>query len=164
MQAAVSAANAERDQARAEARKAVESAKNAQGAAESAKSSADNLARQHREAIRTLEADKAAAREEGRKAGATAKDKEWRQWYNDTGKPAIEELDQLRDEKAKWDKERKGWLQDFKNIARTLNTRYDADTVKDFEKAGLRDMVGHDLWDDAKEPEQKQSKGYTPHL
>lgn len=164
LQAAVASANAERDQARAEAQKAVKSAENAQSAAESAKSSADNLARQHREALRTIEADKAAAREEGRKAGATAKDKEWRQWYNDTGKPAIEELDQLRDEKAKWDKERKGWLQDFKNIARTLNTRYDADTVKDFEKAGLRDMVGHDLWDDAKEPEQKQSKGYTPHL
>lgn len=155
---------AEMDQARAEARKAVESAKNAQSAAESAKSSADNLARQHREAIRTLEADKAAAREEGRKAGATAKDKEWRQWYNDTVKPAIEELDQLRDEKAKWEKERKGWLQDFKGIAKILTGSYAPETVKEFEELGLRDMVGHDLWDDAKEPEQKQSKGYTPHL
>lgn len=164
LQAAVTAANAERDRTRAEAQKAVKSAENAQSAAESAKANADQLARQHQEALRTLDADKEKAREEGRKAGATAKDKEWQQWYNETGKPAIEERDQLRDEKAKWEKERKGWLQDFKDIARTLTTRYDADAVKDFEKAGLRDMVGSNLWDEAKKPEKTQSKGYTPHL
>lgn len=164
LQAAVTAANAERDRTRAEAQKAVKSAENAQSAAESAKANANQLARQHQEALRTLDADKEKAREEGRKAGATAKDKEWQQWYNETGKPAIEERDQLRDEKAKWEKERKGWLQDFKDIARTLTTRYDADAVKDFEKAGLRDMVGSNLWDEAKKPEKTQSKGYTPHL
>lgn len=164
LQAAVTAANAERDRTRAEAQKAVKSAENAQSEAESAKANADQLARQHKEALRTLDADKEKAREEGRKAGATAKDKEWQQWYNETGKPAIEERDQLREEKAKWEKERKGWLQDFKDIARTLTTRYDADAVKDFEKAGLRDMVGSNLWDEAKKPEKTQSKGYTPHL
>lgn len=164
LQAAVSAANAEMDQARAEARKAVESAKNAQSAAESAKSTADSLARQHREAIRTIEADKAAAWAEGRKAGATAMDNAWKKWAADNHTPAVQELEQLRDEKAKWDKEMKGWLQDFKGIAKTLTGSYTPETVKEFEKLGLRDMVGHNLWDDAKEQAQKQSKGYTPHL
>lgn len=164
LQAAVSAANAERDQARAEAQKAVESAKNAQSAAESAKATADNLAQQHREALRTLEADKAAAREEGRKAGATARDNVWKQWAAENHTPAVQERDQLREEKAKWDKERKGWLQDFKDIARTLTSSWTPETVKEFEKQGLRDMVGSNLWDEAKKPEVKQSKGYTPHF
>lgn len=162
LQAAVSAANAERDQARAEAQKAVKSAENAQKSAESAKANADNLARQHREALRTIEADKAAAREEGRKAGATAKHQEWEKWYNEKGKPAIDERNKLRDEKAEWDKERKGWLQDFKDIAKTLTTKWSPETVKQFEKQGLRDMVGTNLWDEAKKPEVKQSRG--PHL
>ena len=164
LQAAVAAANAERDRTRAEAQKAVKSAENAQSAAESAKANANQLARQHQEALRTLDADKEKAREEGRQAGATAKDKEWRQWYNETGQPAIEERDQLREEKAKWEKERKGWLQDFKDIARTLTRSWSPDTVKEFEKQGLRDMVGTNLWDEAKKPEVKQSKGHTPHL
>ena len=34
----------------------------------------------------------------------------------------------------------------------------------EFEKQGLRDMVGTNLWDEAKKPEKTQSKGYTPHL
>lgn len=164
LQAAVASANAERDQARAEARKAVESAKNAQNAAESAKANADNLARQHREAIRNLEADKAAARDEGRKAGATAMDNAWKKWAAENHTPAVQERDQLREEKAKWEKERKGWLQDFQNIARTLTRSWSPDTVKEFEKQGLRDMVGTNLWDEAKKPEKTQSKGYTPHL
>lgn len=164
LQAAVSSANAERDQARAESQKAIESAKNAQSAAETAKANADNLARQHREALRTIEADKAAAREEGRKAGATARDNAWKQWAAENHTPAVQERDQLREEKARWEKERKGWLQDFKDIARTLTRSWSPDTVKEFEKQGLRDMVGTNLWDEAKKPEVKQSKGHTPHL
>ena len=164
LQAAVASANAERDQARAEAQKAVKSAENAQSAAESAKANADNLARLHREAIRTLEADKAAARDEGRKAGATAMDSAWKKWAAENHTPAVQERDQLREEKAKWEKERKGWLQDFQNIARTLTRSWSPDTVKEFEKQGLRDMVGTNLWDEAKKPEKTQSKGYTPHL
>lgn len=162
LQAAVASANAERDQARAEAQKAVKSAENAQGAAESAKANADILARQHREALRTIEADKAAAREEGRKAGADAKHQEWQKWYNEHGEPAIKERDQLREEKAKWEKERKGWLKDFGDIAKTLTSNWSPETVKIFEKQGLREMVGTNLWDEAKNPEVKQSRG--PHL
>lgn len=162
LQAAVSAANAERDQAKAEAQKSVESAKNAQSAAESAKANADNLARQHREALRTIEADKAAAREEGRKAGASAKHQEWQKWYNEQGKPAIDERDQLAEEKKGWQQERRSWLQDFRDIAKILTSRYTPDAVKDFEKAGLREKVGSDIWDAAKKPEVKQSRG--PHL
>lgn len=162
LQAAVASANAERDQARAEAQKAVKSAENAQSAAESAKANADNLARQHREALRTIEADKAAAREEGRKAGASAKHQEWQKWYNEQGKPAIDERDQLAEEKKGWQQERRSWLQDFRDIAKILTSRYTPDAVKDFEKAGLREKVGKDIWDKAKEPEVKQSRG--PHL
>ena len=162
LQAAVSAANAERDQARAEARKSVESAKKAQSAAESAKANADNLARQHREALRTIEADKAAAKEEGRKAGALARENAWKQWAAENYTPAVHERDQLREEKAKWEKERKGWLKDFQDIAKTLTSKWTPETVKEFEKQGLRDMVGTKLWDEAKKPEVKQSRG--PHL
>ena len=162
LQAAVASANAERDQARAEAQKAVKSAENAQSAAESAKANADNLARQHREALRTIEADKAAAREEGRKAGASAKHQEWQKWYNEQGKPAIDERDQLAEEKKGWQQERRSWLQDFRDIAKILTSRYTPETVKEFEKAGLREKVGKDIWDKAKEPEIKQSRG--PHL
>ena len=159
LQAAVASANAERDQVRAEAENAVKSAENAQSAAESAKANADNLARQHREALRTIEADKAAAREEGRKAGASAKHQEWQKWYNEQGKPAIDERDQLAEEKKGWQQERRSWLQDFRDIAKILTSRYNPDAVKDFEKAGLREKVGSDIWDAAKKPEVKQSRG-----
>ena len=162
LQAAVASANAERDQARAEAQKAVKSAENAQSAAESAKANADNLARQHREALRTIEADKAAAREEGRKAGASAKHQEWTKWANEVADPAIKERDQLAEEKKGWQQERRSWLQDFRDIAKILTSRYNPDAVKDFEKAGLREKVGSDIWDAAKKPEVKQSRG--PHL
>lgn len=161
LQAAVSAANAERDQAKAEAQNAVKSAKNAQNAAEAAKATADNLARQHREAILTIDADKAAAREEGRKAGARAKHQEWLEWYNEQGKPAIEERDQLVEEKRGWQHERRSYQQNSRDIAKILTSRY-PDAVKDFEMAGLRDKLGSDIWDEAKKPEVKQSRG--PHL
>lgn len=159
-EAAISAANAERDKARAEARKAVESAKKAQSAANSAKVA-------HSAALETLEADKAAAREEGRKAGAAEKDKEWRQWYQKTGLPAIVERDKLRKEVQELKTRQGEWLQDFKDIASTLVGCYTADAVKGFEEVGIRDLVGHDLWDEAKKPlkakeEKKQYRG--PHL
>lgn len=159
-EAAISAANAERDKARAEARKAVESAKKAQSAANSAKVA-------HSAALETLEADKAAAREEGRKAGAAEKDREWRQWYQKTGLPAIVERDKLRKEVQELTKRQGEWLQDFKDIASTLIGCYTADAVKGFEEVGLRDLVGQDLWDEAKKPqkakEQKQNNR-GPHL
>ena len=159
-EAAISAANAERDKARAEARKAVESAKKAQSAANSAKVA-------HSAALETLEADKAAAREEGRKAGAAEKDREWRQWYQKTGLPAIVERDKLRKEVQELTKRQDEWLQDFKDIAGTLVGCYTSEAVKGFEELGIRDLVGHDLWDEAKKPlkakeEKKQYRG--PHL
>lgn len=159
-EAAISAANAERDKARAEARKAVESAKKAQSAANSAKVA-------HSEAIESLEADKAAAREEGRKAGAKEKDQEWRQWYQKTGLPAIEERDRLRKEVQELKTRQGEWLQDFQDIAKTLVRSWSPETVQEFERQGLREMVGANLWDEAKKPlkakeEKKQYRG--PHL
>lgn len=158
LQAAVAAANSKRDQAIAEANKAVKMAKNAQNEAESAKAKADSLAQQHREALRTIEADKAAAREEGRKAGAKAKDQEWRSWYEKNAEPAIAERDSLLEEKEGWKRERTSWLQDFRDISRILIGTF-PNNVETFEEIGIRDKVGVQIWDAEKHPTIKRSRG-----
>ena len=154
------AAIREAAQAKAEAQKAVKSAENAQSAAESAEANAEELARQHREALRTLDADKEAAR----KAGAAAKHQEWTKWADEVADPAIKERDELREEKEGWQRERSAWLQDFRNIAKALVSHWDDETVQAFEKQGLPGMIGPDIWQQAKKPEKKQSRGNTPHV
>lgn len=165
LQAAVASANAERDQARAEAQEAVKSAKNAQKTFVSAKAKADNLAQQYSEGLRTIEADKSAAWEEGHKAGADAEHQGWQMWYDQTYKPTIDERDQLRVEKEGWQQERRSWLQTKRDIANILISKFSETSVSAFERLGLREKVGTDIWDDAKaqkqtqKPEEKQSRG-----
>lgn len=161
LQADKAAAERRATEAEKRASTAVEKAEAREAAAKRAEAAADQREAQAAAERRTLAADKDAARAEGRKAGATAKDQEWRKWYNEEGKPAIDERDKLREEKEGWQRERKSWLQDFRTIAKTLISRYPK-AVADFEKAGLRDAVGTDIWDAAKQPEIKQSRG--PHL
>ena len=70
----------------------------------------------------------------------------------------VEERRNLSQENERWQRERKLWLQKFHTIAKTLVTRYPK-SIADFEVAGLRDAIGTDIWDNAKQPAIKQSRG-----
>lgn len=152
LQARTAAAEEKAENVTKETKNALIRAKNAQKTAFIAKATADELIKQAKDKLSTLQRDIAQAEAQGHAKGYAEAEAQY--------KPTVRELQQkvnaLTDTKA-------SWLQDFKDIAKAL-TSFKPDTVQMLEKMGLRDNIGANLWDEAKAQAQQKTKQYTPHL
>lgn len=174
-------ASAERRAADAEARAAaaIEQASARETAAANAERTANERKAQADAERSALQAQRNSLSADIQKAKQTALDTGWNQGYTDGKRKATDELQpqvteacRQRDEykqqldKAKADKQqlqqtKDEWLDDFRSIADTL-TKYKPEVVTRFEEIGIRERVGENIWDAAKERNHpKRTTGYT---
>lgn len=156
LQAAVATAEEKAANSTAEAENARKRAENARNRAEDAEARANARDEQAKETLQNLQARIDEAREEGRKAGASAKHQEWQKWYNEQGKPAIDERDRLKTQVAQLKKDLDQAAEDHRvqavETAKELQRQWGA---APFEEAGL-EFTEFGSWQTAKKELQQE--------
>ena len=162
LQARVEAADKRAANSMAEAENARKSAENAQSRANSIIAQAKKEVDEARINAHNREVDAQRREEAAQKREEEAKDhiEHFQKYYDNSYlhglKKNQDEVNALKKEVEELKATKESWLKDFQDIAKTLINQFSEDSVKVFERVNLHEVIGTDIWNNAKEERQER--------